>query len=155
MISELYKDIIEQLGKVTVDGEEGSPGLIRHIDLWNRNVEFLEDEQPWPRPAVFVEFGTVDWSPWNSGGTTGFTGMCTITLHVVTDWIGATSADSEGMEKAVAAMDLSDRICAKLQGLCGNTYHNLRLLSSAPNHDHEELVESIEQYRVTLDRQLV
>ena len=34
---------------------------VKHVDLWNHNVEFIEQETPWERPAVFVEFGEVVW----------------------------------------------------------------------------------------------
>ena len=29
---------------------------VKHVDLWNHNVEFIEQEEGWERPAVFVEF---------------------------------------------------------------------------------------------------
>lgn len=35
---------------------------VKHIDLWNHNVEFLEQEDAWPLPALFVEFGEITWS---------------------------------------------------------------------------------------------
>ena len=46
---EIYQRIVEQL-RTALGGE------IKHIDLWNHNVEFIEQEQQWSRPAVFVEF---------------------------------------------------------------------------------------------------
>ena len=36
---------------------------VKHIDLWNHNVEFLEQEDAWPMPALFVEFGAISWEP--------------------------------------------------------------------------------------------
>ena len=66
MRKELYEKLCEQLSKlyVTPDGsygviEEGATvpdgwwRAIRHVDLWNHNVEFLEQEDQWERPAVF------------------------------------------------------------------------------------------------------
>ena len=41
--------------------DELYPCAIKHIDLWNHNVEFLEQEAPWPRPAVFIEFVPFKW----------------------------------------------------------------------------------------------
>ena len=32
-----------------------------HI-LWNHNVEFIEQEENWERPAVFVEFCPIRWN---------------------------------------------------------------------------------------------
>lgn len=54
MRTELYLKIRERLE---------ATGVIKHIDLWNHNVEFLEQEEAWARPAVFVEFGVITWSP--------------------------------------------------------------------------------------------
>ena len=30
--------------------------VIKHVDLWNNNVEFIEEDEVWARPAVFIEF---------------------------------------------------------------------------------------------------
>ena len=45
MRKELYNMLRERLKEV--DG-----GAVRHIDLWNHNVEFIEQEDGWARPAV-------------------------------------------------------------------------------------------------------
>ena len=34
---------------------------IKHIDLWNNNIAVLSGGAVWPRPAVFVEFETIEW----------------------------------------------------------------------------------------------
>ena len=49
----LYKDIKRAI-------EDGVPA-VQHIDLWNENVAFADEESEWSRPAVFVEFGTISW----------------------------------------------------------------------------------------------
>ena len=56
---------------------------ILHVDLWNHNVEYIEEETPWARPAVFVEFGAISWQPLQGGGRRG-SGV--VRLHLVTDW---------------------------------------------------------------------
>lgn len=63
MRKELYKAIAGRLFLIASDGsmidpeaEEQPERLIKYVDLWNHNVEFLDEEQPWARPAVFVEF---------------------------------------------------------------------------------------------------
>ena len=42
--------------------KEVGGGAIKHIDLWNHNVEFIEQEENWERPAVFVEFCPIRWN---------------------------------------------------------------------------------------------
>ena len=57
---------------------------VKHVDLWNHNVEFIEQEDSWARPAVFVEFGPIAWQPYVGGG---YRGEGSVRLHVVTDWL--------------------------------------------------------------------
>ena len=47
--------------------KEVDGGAVRHIDLWNHNVEFIEQEDGWERPAVFVEFCPIRWNAIVSG----------------------------------------------------------------------------------------
>ena len=56
---------------------------VKHVDLWNHNVEFIEQEDGWERPAVFVEFAAIAWSPFQGSGQRG-KGL--VRVHVVTDW---------------------------------------------------------------------
>ena len=44
------------------DVPEGAQRIINHIDLWNHNVEFIEQEENWSCPAVFVEFSPIEWN---------------------------------------------------------------------------------------------
>ncbi|MDE6237442.1 MAG: hypothetical protein K2M45_06195 [Muribaculaceae bacterium] len=51
-----------QLRKKAEDsGDERFLDEIRHLDMWNRNVEFIQDEMAWDRPAVFVEILPIRW----------------------------------------------------------------------------------------------
>ena len=46
MRKEIYKMLCERLGNIPE---------IKYIDLWNHNVEFIEQEDNWERPAMFVK----------------------------------------------------------------------------------------------------
>lgn len=131
----------------------GDVTLIRHIDLWNQNVEFIEDEQPWQRPAVFIEFGEIQWST-IGGASILLRGVCPLTLHVVTDWMGGTADGETTRQASVVSMDLSEQISAEVLKIRGESFHNIRLESSAPNHNHEDIIESIERYSVIVERQI-
>jgi len=137
MRKEIYISIIEALSSLNE---------IKHIDLWNRQVEFLEQENPFPRPAVFVEFGQVDWTQLKNG-TLSWEGRGTVNLHIVTDWNGSAAAGSSTMEDNLAGWELSKTIQDKIEGLNGDNFGRLALSSSITNHDHEDLVENIEVYR--------
>ena len=69
MRKELYNMLCKELKEV-------GGGLIKHIDLWNHNVEFIEQEENWERPAVFVEFCPIRWNAIVDGDP------CTRAAHV-------------------------------------------------------------------------
>ena len=111
MRKEIYEMLCEQLSKLYAkpDGLHGvvEPGTevpegweraIKFIDLWNHNVEFIEQEEQWERPAVFVEFQPIKWRQVKTGHSVDYTSRCHISLHVVTDWHGSSSSESHRKE---------------------------------------------------------
>ena len=153
MISELYTALTAALKNIKNGEGEDAPRLVKHIDLWNQNVAFIEEESPWPRPAVFIEFGEITWSPL-AGARKLLSGTCPVILHVVTDWKGGTADGDVTMAASVASMDTSERISAEVLKTTGNSFHNIRLVSSIPNHNHEDIIESIERYAITIEREV-
>lgn len=123
--------------------DELYPRAIRHVDLWNHNVEFLEQEAPWPRPAVFVEFVPFKWHTVVPG--VEYRAQPMVNLHVVTDW---------AEQKNIGEFRLLDRIHELLAGLEGETFVEFDIDSSATNHNHEDIVENIETYTCTAVRHL-
>lgn len=121
---ELYRAVVQRL-------KEQVPEVV-HTDMWNRNVEYVDMDEPWSRPAVFVEFGPIEWYPLKDVGR--FRGTGRMQLHVVTEWHGA------GDEEPFV---LTDRVSSALVGLQAGTSGPLQLLQTHTNHDHEGLVESI------------
>ncbi len=143
MRKELYKDICERLKSI-----DGAP--IKHIDLWNQNVYFLEKEDLWERPAVFVEICPITWS--QIVGSRTMRGAALLKLHVVTDWTGSAADGSADQEQALEMLDYSKEIQKVLEGMSGKGYDGLALTETHTNHNHEELVESIEVYRFKCSR---
>lgn len=109
---------------------------VKHIDLWNNNVEFIEQEAGWERPAVFVEFGEIIWSPYQGGSERG-KGL--VHIHLVTDW-------AEGGHDA--AFDLSRAVHLAIDGLQGEGFNGMAIATTHTNHNHEEILESIDSYAV-------
>lgn len=119
-------------------------GDIKHFALWNRQVEFIQSEQPFKTPAVFLEISRINWSypskPTVKGTTLQQTGEGTITVHLVAK---ADMGDTE-------LLDLADSITARLKDLHDSNdtelvsrfYHT----SSETNHNHEELVEELDTF---------
>ena len=110
--------------------DELYPRAIKHIDLWNHNVEFLEQEAPWPRPAVFIEFVPLKWHAIMPG--VEYRAQPLINLHVVTDW---------AEQKNIGEFRLLDKIHELLAGLEGESFMEFDIDSSATNHNHEDIVE--------------
>ena len=121
---ELYAAIRTAMAKI----EE-----VKHIDLWNHNVEFIEEEAGWERPAVFVEFGPIAYVG------CGYRGDGSVRLHIVTDW-------GEGGQEA--AWDLIAKIREAMERVYGYGIHGLYLTETLTNHNHEDILESIEGYAV-------
>lgn len=146
MRKEIYELLCERLKTV-------GNGAIKYIDLWNHNVEYIEQEEGWERPAVFVEFEPVKWMVINRGEE--YKADVTVNLHVVTDWAGSSSADSVFRSESLAVFDLLEEIHAALTGLSGETFERLDIVSSTTNHNHEDIVENIESYRCVGRRRLI
>ena len=150
--------LIEQLSKLYVtpegdygvaqtedDAPEGWERAIKHIDLWNHNVEFIEQEEQWERPAVFVEFCPIRWNAIVNG--VEYRAEPIVNLHVVTDWQGSSAADSEFRDRSLEVFDLLDEIHGALACMAGDTFMEFDLVESRTNHNHEELLENIESYQ--------
>ena len=135
MRKQIYKAICKRLSEQVTD--------VKHIDLWNNNIAVLSGGAVWQRPAVFVEFETIEWKQLQKGVRTGDVG---VRLHIVTDAISYNGSADERQEIALSYFDLIDRINAEMQGLRGDNFAGFMLTTSATNHDHAELIESVERY---------
>lgn len=129
MREELFRRLEAELRKV-----EG----VAHVDMWNQNVVFIDEETAWERPAVFIELGTVAWE--STKEAEWLRGSVEVTLHIVTDWVG----DREDRFKGFR---LSKEIRNRLQGLRGGLFGTLTHCESRTDHDHAEIVETVDVYR--------
>lgn len=132
MRQELYDKLKEALSGI-------ADGYVKHIDLWNRNVEFIEEDTPWERPAVFIEFNPIKWVDIVPG--VEYRAEATVRLHIITDWANESDEDA-----VIDQFVLPELIHEALAGLEGDTFKDLRLSESITNHNHEEIIESIEVY---------
>lgn len=114
-----------------------SKGLAKHVDMWNENVAFIDEDAAWERPAVFVEFGEILWSPVKGVGLRSYRGHGEIRLHIVTDFYDG------GMEYG---FEIAGKIADMLPGMRGVGYDCIELMSSLTNHNHEEILELVDVY---------
>lgn len=129
----IRRDIVAHLSQVLQD----EVPEVKHVDLWNHNVEFIEQETPWERPAVFVEFGEV---VWDGHQNRSLRGHGTLLLHVVTDFAGDGALWH--------AFELTDRVVRAVYCTSGQGFDIGMLQRTLTCHNHEELVENIEEFNL-------
>lgn len=147
MRANIYKALVEKLKEYT--DEQGNQ-VFKHFDLWNEQVDFIEDETPFDTPAIFIEFRSINWSDTMQNMQRG---TLPIRLHVVTEWKGSTNDGSIYQENALKRLDLVDNMAGHLfnwRTTEGNTdIQRMQRTASYTNHNHGELVEDIEDYTCT------
>ena len=138
MRAEIYKAIKTALKSNKNDGNE-----VQYVGLWNNEIENIQGNIAFPLPAVFVEFETIEW---DQGGLNMRTGDVAIRLHIITamqmPWVNNETEENRDIEY----LELINKINRKIQGLEGDNFSKMMLTTSATNHNHNELVESIERF---------
>lgn len=123
---ELYKEMKEKLEQV-----EG----VAHVDLWNQQTDFLEEEAPFEMPAVFIEIGTIEWNVQKGF----FRGRGEVRLHTVMPW---------SSEAPVEAWMLTDRIWEALTRIEADSFSGCYPSMTIPNNSHGEVFENIDVFQV-------
>lgn len=141
MTKEIYNQLAAKLANVT--DNEGN-AVFRHIDLWNKQVQFLTQESPFDMPACFIAFAPINWQQLGQGSQQA---EIDIALHIVTRWKTPTFYSGAYQAQGTAYLDIPDYVWAHLHRSRHETYGTLMRISSEVNHDHEEIVDSIENYR--------
>ena len=160
MRKKLYLSIIKRLQQLIIkDGEitfitaeelqvlkennEKIEYAIKHFDLWNQNVEFMELEQPSFFPLCFIEFMPIRWQQL-SGGTK--MSNVIVQLHVVDQWLYPTHAASQFLAEGLEYLDLLDKISEAMYRFSGDEFGSFSHTDSITNHNHEGIIESIEAF---------
>lgn len=123
------------------------PDGIPFVDLWNDEVNQLNGGSAFALPAVFVEFEQIDWRQENNGARRATAG---VRLHVVTRSVPTHGHRDPRMAEALALFDLLNDINRAMQALRGDNFAGFQLTTSATNHAHTELVESVERFAVAV-----
>lgn len=144
MRKQLYLALIAQLKTIT--DADGIP-VIKHFDLWNQNVEFMKLEKPSFFPLCFIEFLPIRWEQLSAGTRMS---KITIRLHIISQWLYPTEDGSEFQEKGLEYLDLLDRVNKALHGFCGDGFGSFSCLNSLTNHNHEGIIEDIEEFVVCI-----
>lgn len=144
MRKQLYLEIKQRLKTIfTANGEQ----LFQHFDLWNQQVEFIEEETPFASPAVFVEFGRMDW---HTMGQRAQRCKLTVRLHIVTEWHSGTADYSPTEEASLEFLELTDNVVAAMQNFATPYMNSWMRTATITNHNHDRYVDNVEEYTCEL-----
>lgn len=141
MTKEIYNALANALANVT--DNDGNP-VFRHIDLWNTQVEFLEQEQPFEMPACFIEIAPIQWQQLGGGAQQA---AIDISLHIVTRWHEPTFHGGTYQAAGTEYLDITNHVWAHLHRHSNPAFGTLMRITSHVNHNHGEIVDSMENYR--------
>lgn len=118
---ELYKELA---GKIGENIEE-----VKWIDLWNSQVYHLEEEHPFPAPAIFLAF--------RSNAMTDISDKVQnvhlqVDVFVFYETFADTYKGSFNQDDAMAFLEILDKINALLHGSAGQQYSSMRRVSFSP-----------------------
>lgn len=117
---------------------------IKFIDLWNEHLADITTNTAWPTPSLFVEFEPYDVRPESRHCAMA---DIPVRLHVVTRAVAYTAGcQDKRLADALAYFDLLDKVHAAMASLAGENFSTFMLTWQATNHNHAELIESIDRY---------
>lgn len=141
MRKRIYRHLTDLLSVMT--DHAGEP-LVKHIDLWNQNVQFASIDTPFNLPAVFIEFGDIHYDTVSTGIQTA---EVSVILHIVTK----AQPLQAGWERHTAFFELVDAIHNGMTRMRATDIGSFQRSYSKTNHNHEELLESIEGYTTFIE----
>ncbi len=134
IVSRFYLDISTRLR--TILDEQGAP-KIKHLDLWNHQIEEDEDSEGlgFPTPAVFLELLP---SPAITLGRRKQLCEQAFLLHVVSEIFGEHSSRETVAirQRALSHLSLLDDIFKSLQNFSGEYFNSINR-TDAPLFDHQ------------------
>jgi len=114
------------------------PDII-HVNIWNEQITNIQDEVQFLRPALFIEFGIVEWNQVNKGKKTG---TVPVILHLVTDCYD-TDADDQDM---MTSLELLDDVESIFDGSAVSGCTPFTSTTTQTDHNHGNLIENILSY---------
>ena len=114
MRSFFYLQLQERLEQLP--DRQGVPA-VRTYDLWNEQVDFIEEEEPFDMPAVFLEFMPYKWTTLSGAVQQA---AVTVRLHVVTPWKGSSRKGSRYQQQSLERFSLLEEISACLHDFKGD-----------------------------------
>lgn len=119
---------------------------VQWIDFWNNQLINTEQEHPFPRPAVFIEFLPIRWK---REARQRKAGDISIRVHVVQDMYADTfdgaSSQTEGLAVWQFAMEADDA----LENFAPAGFSSLQGETTEPDINHGNLIDIVHTYTTT------
>lgn len=154
MYTELFKELsnivqnsVEFISNIPDDYAELRSRLevlpeFRHIDLWHNQVDYLSEEHPFPTPAIFFEFNTLQVD--DIGELMQSTDL-QIDMHIYYETFSDTYAGAAMQDEALQYLDLLLLVGLMFHGRNGKTFYQMRRSGT----QREETGGAGNLYRVT------
>lgn len=140
--AQLFNDI---KGAITSRVEE-----IKHVGLWNQEMAALEDDAPYELPALFIEFGNIEWGTYAKGEEDYdrfAVGEGQVKYHLLCGWHNETDD--------LLPFLLSEKVNNALAAIPNSAIYSMFYPSiTYTNHDHADIVESGEAFKVKYYRSI-
>lgn len=117
---ELYKELADKLGNING---------IEWVDLWNSQVYNLENEHPFPAPAIFLAFRS---NSMEDNGLKVQNVEMQIDVFLFYETFADTYRGSWNQDTALSYLDHIDNINQVLHGSSGNSYTSMSRVSFSP-----------------------
>ncbi|NCC88562.1 MAG: hypothetical protein EOM05_12005 [Clostridia bacterium] len=143
IFAELKKITKTADGYIIIDNPDEQDPAIKHFDLWNNQLETIEDEMPFNLPAVFIEFLPIQWRHNLQGVREA---DVTVNLHILMREIAPTKDGGQYEDQAFAFLELPDAVNKALHGLTGTGFDALTSKTSVTDHYFSEIMHLQESY---------
>lgn len=118
---DLYTELSTKLGNAIPS--------VEWIDLWHNQVSFLEDEHPFPTPALFLSFRIMNTT---DAGERVQQVRLQVGVYVFYETFADTYKGSWNQQSALGFLDLLNNVYATLHASSGENYSSMRRIGFAP-----------------------
>ena len=135
----MYRELYEELSNIVLNRDEflsmipkeeqalyermAALPTIEHVDLWHGQVNYLSEEHPFPTPAVFFGFTTLNVA---DNGELMQTTDLQVDIYVFWETLADTYNDAVMKEEALMYLDLLLMVGLMFHGRSGEHFHQMR-----------------------------
>ncbi len=121
LFKDLYLELADKINEKITE--------VQWIDLWHNQVNFLEDEHPFPAPAIFMQFFLRDR---NEMGEYLQDLQFQIDFYLFYETFADTDYDSPTREDALEFLSTLDNLQTLFHGTDGQVYQNMKRARVSP-----------------------